>query len=47
MARLVYKVLEGVNWRLMSSDVSYHVGIPSRRLRAYEKDEDLLKLISK
>jgi hypothetical protein len=47
LKRLVHKVLEGVNWRLMSDGISYRVGILSGRLRAYEKDEDLLKLIKK
>lgn len=31
----------------MSDGVSYRVGILTGRLRAYERDEDLLKLIKK
>lgn len=45
LKKLVNKILEGVNWRLMSDGVSCRVGILSGRLRAYERDEDLLKLI--
>lgn len=47
LKRLVHKALEGVNWRLMSDGISYRVCILSGRLRAYEKEEDLLKLIKK
>lgn len=45
LKKLVNKILEGVNWRLMSDGISYRVGILSGRLRAYERDEDLLKLL--
>jgi hypothetical protein len=47
LKRIIHKVLKDVNWRLMSEGVSYRVGILSGRLRAYEKDEDILKLIKK
>jgi len=40
------KVLQDTNWRLMSDGVSYRLGILSGRLKGYETDEDLLKLIN-
>lgn len=46
LKRLVNKILKGVNWRLMSDGVSYRVGILSGRLRAYERDEDLLNIVN-
>jgi hypothetical protein len=45
LKRLLHKILKDVNWRLMSEGVSYRVGILSGRLRAYEGDDDILKLI--
>jgi hypothetical protein len=47
LQRLVKKALEGTNWRLMSDDASYRLGMLEGRLRAYEKEEDLLKLVEK
>jgi hypothetical protein len=47
LKRIIHKALKDVNWRLMSEGISYRVGILSGRLRAYEKDEDLLNLIKK
>jgi len=37
--------LEKTNWRLMSGGIFYKLGVLSGRLRGYEADEDLLKLI--
>jgi len=45
LQRLIKKVLEGTNWRLMSDGASYRLGMLEGRLRAYEKEEDLAKLL--
>jgi hypothetical protein len=42
---LIKRHLEPTNWRLMSDGVSYRLGFLSGRLRAYEKEEDLVKLV--
>jgi retron-type reverse transcriptase len=38
---------EDTNWRLMSEGVSYRLGVLSARLRGYENESDLLKLVQK
>lgn len=45
LQKLVNKALEETNWRLMSDGVDYRLGYLSGRLRAFEKEEDLKKLI--
>ncbi|HMP67230.1 MAG TPA: hypothetical protein PKA60_00570 [Candidatus Paceibacterota bacterium] len=45
LQKIIKKALEDTNWRLMSDGVSYRMGILSGRLRAYEKEEDLLGLV--
>lgn len=45
LQKLLNKALEETNWRLMSDGVDYRLGYLSGRLRAYEKEEDLKKLI--
>lgn len=45
LQKLLNKTLEETNWRLMSDGVDYRLGYLSGRLRAYEKEEDLKKLI--
>jgi len=45
LQRTIKKALENTNWRLMSEGVHYRLGILTGRLRGYELDEDLLKLI--
>lgn len=47
LQRLIKKTLEGTNWRLMSDGVNYRLGMLEGRLRAYEKEEDLVKLLDK
>ena len=37
--------LMSTNWRLMSDGVAYRLGILTGRLRGYEREEDLLKLV--
>lgn len=45
MQKLIKKALENTNWRLMSEGVRYRLGMLEGRLRAYEREEDLLKLV--
>lgn len=45
LRQLLKKVLKETNWRLMSDGVSYRLGILSGRLRGYENEEDMLKLV--
>lgn len=45
LKRLFKKALENTNWRLMSEGVSYRLGVLSGRLKGYEGEEDLLKLV--
>ncbi len=47
LKRLFKQSLEDTNWRLMSDGISYRMGILTGRLRAYEREEDLLKLVGK
>lgn len=46
LQKLIKKSLEDTNWRLMSDGVSYRLGMLEGRLRAYEREEDLIKLIT-
>lgn len=45
--KLIKKVLADTNWRLMSEGARYRLGMLEGRLRAYEREEDLLKLVEK
>ena len=45
LKRLIDKNLENTNWRLMSDGVNYRLGFISGRLRGYENESDLIKLI--
>jgi hypothetical protein len=45
LEKLLKKVLKDTNWRLMSDGVNYRLGMLEGRLRAYEKEEDLVKLV--
>ena len=45
LQKLINKILVNTNWRLMSDGVDYRLGYLSGRLRAYEKEEDLKKLV--
>ncbi len=47
LQRILKKVLAKTNWRLMSEGVNCRLGILSGRLRGYENEEDLLKLVKK
>jgi len=43
---LLKKTLEETNWRLMSDGVNYRLGFLSGRLKGFESEEDILKLVS-
>jgi len=45
LEKLVTAKLLDSNWRLMSDGVSFRLGILSGRLKAYETEEDLMKII--
>lgn len=45
LARAIKKALADTNWRLMSDGISYRLGVLTGRLRAYEREEDLLNLV--
>jgi len=45
LKQLLKKTLENTNWRLMSDGVSYRLGVLNGRLKGYESEEDLLKLV--
>lgn len=47
LKKLVDTALIDTNWRLMSDGISYRLGYLSRRLRAYEREEDLKNLVTK
>ncbi len=45
LRRLFNEVLEPTSWRLMTDSVSYRLGILSGRLKGYELEKDLVKLV--
>lgn len=47
LKKLVDSALEDTNWRLMSDGISYRLGYLNGRLRAYEREEDLKKLVGR
>lgn len=47
LKKLIKSSLESTNWRLMSDGISYRLGLLTGRIRAYENDKDLVKLIEK
>lgn len=47
LRRLVQQALKDTNWRLMSEGIHYRLGYLTGRLRVYENEEDLLKLVEK
>lgn len=46
LKKTVEKVLADTNWRLMSDGIHYRLGYLSGRLRAYEHEEDLERLVT-
>ncbi len=47
LKKTVDGVLEETNWRLMSDGVSYRLGYLSGRVRAYEDEQDLIKIVNR
>ncbi len=47
LSTLLKEVIKETNWRLMSEGVSYRLGVLTGRLRVYENEDDMLKLIEK
>lgn len=47
LRKLVQKVLEDTNWRLISDGIHYRLGYLSGRIRAYEGEEELKELVMK
>lgn len=45
LKKIIKKKLEDTNWRLMSDGINYRLGFLSGRLRGYEREEDLIKLV--
>jgi len=46
LQKLIKQILSNTNWRLITGSVYYRLGILTGRLRGYELDEDLIKLIT-
>lgn len=46
LQKIIKKALADTNWRLMSDGISYRLGILAGRVRAYEREEDLIKLVT-
>jgi Zn finger protein HypA/HybF involved in hydrogenase expression len=46
LKRLIDKTLAETNWKLMSDGVSYRVGYLSGKLRCYETEEELMKIVT-
>jgi hypothetical protein len=46
LSKIFKKGLEETNWRLMSEGIHYRLGVLTGRLRVYEKEEDLVKLVT-
>jgi len=47
LKKLVETAFKPTNWRLMSDGISYRLGYLSGRIRAYETEEELKKLVEK
>jgi predicted RNA-binding Zn-ribbon protein involved in translation (DUF1610 family) len=47
LEKLVKKALANTNWRLTSDGIHYRLGYLNGRIRAYEREEDLKKLVTK
>lgn len=45
LQRIIKKTLEKTNWRLMNEGTMYRLGILTGRLKGYENEEDLMKLV--
>jgi len=47
LKKLIKKILEKTNWRLMSEGIDYRLGYLSGKLKGYENEEDLIKIVRK
>lgn len=45
LRKIIKRTLEPTNWRLMTGDIDYRLGLLTGRIRAYESEEDMLKLV--
>lgn len=45
LKKLIKKTLEDTNWRLMSDGISQRLGILTGRIRGYENEDDLVKIV--
>ena len=45
LKKLIKGVLEETNWRLMSEGINYRLGILTGRIKAYEREDDLMELV--
>jgi len=45
LKKLIDNILADTNWRLMSDGISYRMGYVSGRIRGYEGEEELLKIV--
>ena len=45
LQRILKKVLDGTNWRLMSEGISYRLGYLSCRLKGFEQEADLIQIV--
>lgn len=43
--KLINRLLKNTNWRLMSDGIHYRLGILTGRLKAYEREEDLVRIL--
>lgn len=46
LRRIIKDLLEKTNWRLMSEGVNYRLGYLKGKLKGYEREDDLVKLVS-
>ncbi|MCL1929916.1 hypothetical protein FWF93_02160 [Candidatus Saccharibacteria bacterium] len=47
LKKIIDKALNDTNWRLMSDGIHYRLGYLNGRIRAYEQEDDLVKLVAK
>ncbi len=47
LKKVIVKALAKSNWRLMSNGISYRLGYLSGRVRAYEDEKDLVRLVER
>lgn len=45
LRKLLQTLLQDTNWRLMTDGINYRLGLLTGRLRVYETEEDLVKLM--